>query len=75
MGDQVANDIRHRLTAKYVGHAGIHGIGVSRRNNQYYIAVYAVDRVSALEQIFQELAADAHPYKVNLIIEQSPSIK
>lgn len=67
------DDIKRRLSLKYIGKFGVHGIGVSRSQN--IIKVY-VDQDSEIEShdILSTVEKEASPCRVLVIREDRPKI-
>jgi len=67
------DEVKQRITRKYLGKAGIHGIGIRRSQNA--LNVYA-DADSSLDQqqLLKEIEREAAPYKVIVTQEERPSI-
>jgi hypothetical protein len=63
--------LRGRLR-KYVGREGIHGIGIRMRADQPVVYVYVEGKQPSQERVFQELAAEAKPYEVEVVTEKVP---
>lgn len=55
------DEARKRVSKKYLGKAGIHGVGIRRSRNA--LAVY-VDPGPGQGQILKEVASEAAPYSV-----------
>ena len=66
------NILRGQLTDKYVGHAGIHGIGIRMSNDQPVVYVYVEKEQPTQALMVQQLAAEASPYKVIVVTEKIP---
>jgi hypothetical protein len=67
------NALRGRLTEKYVGHAGIHGIGVRMHDEKPVIYVYIKPEQAAQESVVRELRNDARPYEVVVVRAEIPT--
>lgn len=67
------DEVKKRITHKYLGKAGIHGVGIRRSHNA--ICVY-IDGNSSPEQemLLEELEKEAAPFKVLTIKEERPTI-
>ncbi len=66
-------EVKEHLSAKYLGRAGIHSVGISRIEGtvRVYVQPEADDE---LEQILEEIERDAAPYKIVSIKSDRPSI-
>jgi len=73
MGDQLGA-VKEQLRAKYLGKAGIHAFGLSRRDNS--VRVYVNDNGGLeQEQVLEQIRRDAGDVKVAVISEQPPSTR
>jgi hypothetical protein len=64
--------VKNRLRSRYLGKAGIHGIGLSQADRAIRVYLHEPghpDRDTVLSQI----KAEAAPYAVRVIDEQAPS--
>lgn len=67
------DEVQERVTRKYLGKAGIHGVGIRRSRNA--LSVY-VDPSSGPDQehILEEIEKEAAPYRVLKIEEERATI-
>ena len=72
MSDRLGN-VKNQLRAKFLGKAGIHAFGLSRRDNA--IRVY-VNESSGPEQdqVLEQIRREAGDVKVAVIAEPPPSV-
>jgi hypothetical protein len=66
-------DVKRKLSERYLGKGGVHAIGLSRSENTLRLYVHAesgADWKKLLEKVTKEVA----PYKVVVIEEERPSI-
>lgn len=66
------DDVKEKLSRKYLGKFGVHGVGISRSQNAVKLYVdegseIAPSRLKAIER-------DASPCKVIIVAEESPKI-
>jgi hypothetical protein len=69
---------KRRLSRKYLGRGGIHGIGLSRARNAVCVHLAAGrDAAHAAQQnaILDELKHDASPYEVLVTVEERARLK
>jgi hypothetical protein len=66
-------DVKQRLSGRYLGKEGVHAIGFSRAQNTLRLYVHAEPGADwgALQR---KAAKDAAPYKVVVIEEERPTI-
>ena len=74
MNAEASRSLRGRLRTKYIGRAGIHGIGIGIRNAKSIVYVYT-DQHSMPDDLVQEIAADADPCEVIIVPERVPLLK
>ena len=70
MNTATTNALRGQLTDKYVGYAGIHGIGVQLHNDRPVVYVYAERQPQPA--VVKELQDEASPYEVVVVTEEMP---
>ena len=75
MNAATSNTLRGRLTNKYVGQAGIHGIGVQMHDDQPVIYVYVEMGQPRQALVFDESAAEAKPYEGGVVPENIPTTR
>jgi len=71
--NETLDETKTRISRKYLGKAGIHGVSIRRSQNAlcvYLDANFAHDQETILEEIEKEAA----PYKVLKIEEERPTI-
>jgi hypothetical protein len=67
------DEVKRRIARKYLGKAGIHGVGIRRAQNA--LNVYAkADASPDQQQLLKEIEREAAPYKVIVTQEERPSI-
>jgi hypothetical protein len=67
------NEVRNEIARKYLGKAGIHGIGISRARGA--IRIYMRPDASAEQQtVLAEVARDAAPFPVLIVASGPPQI-
>ena len=63
--------MKDRLARRFLGRAGVHGLGVRRREN--VICVYAdAEDTEALRVVLAEIQKEAAPFRVLVIREPPP---
>jgi len=63
--------LKRRLRAKYLGHHGIHGIGVSEDESAVYVYIeYGGDRAELCRQLEMEVA----PHRLIVIEAERPTL-
>jgi hypothetical protein len=62
---------KRRLSRKYLGRGGIHGIGLSRSRSAVCVHLASGDAAEAAQQnaVLDELKRDAAPYEVLVTVE------
>lgn len=66
-------EIQKRLTHKYLGKAGVHGIGIRRSQN--VLCIYMQNTSSSEQKILlEEIKNEIAPYEVLAIEEERPTI-
>ncbi len=73
MSAESSNELRTRLTEKYIGRDGIHGIGVGTNNGAPVVYVYANRKVQ--RALVDQLTHDAQPRQVVIRREDIPKSK
>jgi len=69
--DKSLDETREYLIGKYLGKAGIHSIGMSRRENG--IRIYLKPSADAEQsQVLQEIETEAAPYKIIVVESNTP---
>jgi len=67
------DEIKKRVAAKFLGKSGIHSIGISRAENS--VRVYLEpESDNEVEEVLEQIRAEAAPYKVVHIASERPSI-
>lgn len=67
------DEVKEKVSRKYLGKFGVHGVGISRSQNA--IKLY-VDRGSEIEASrLDAIERDASPCKVLVVKEESPKIQ
>ena len=67
------SDIKRKLSAKFLGKAGIHSLGISLVENAVRIYVDS-EHEDALKDVLSEIEQEAAPYKVLVIRSDRSSI-
>jgi hypothetical protein len=68
------NKVKRRISTKYLGKAGIHGVGIRRSQNA--LCLYLdTDINTDQKKILQSIEQEAVPYKVLIISENKPKIQ
>jgi hypothetical protein len=67
--------LRNQLADKYIGRAGIHGIGIGMRHSEYVIFVYAEQNGPEQERLLEHIRSEAWPYRAELREESIPVLK
>ena len=67
---------KQRLSERYLGKGGIHGIGLSRAKNA--VRIHMESSVSAAEKaqqsaVLEELKREAAPYEILVTIDEKPT--
>lgn len=71
--DKTLDEIKEALSDKYLGQAGIHGIGLSRTENA--IRVYLQESPDEEQQrVLKGVETDASPYKIIVVPSVRPSL-
>jgi len=66
------DELKEELARKYLGKAGIHGLGVSHSENA--IRVYLEPDLAEEQQtILDSIESEAHPFKVLPVISNKPA--
>jgi len=66
-------EVKQYLSGKYLGKAGIHSVGISRRDNAVRVYV-ETESDNELEGVLKEIEKEAAPYKIVPIKSQRSSI-
>jgi hypothetical protein len=66
-------EVKELLSAKYLGKAGIHSMGISRAESAVRVYVHP-DADNVLSEVLREIERDAAPYKIVPITSERPSI-
>ena len=66
-------DVKRKLSERYLGKGGVHAIGLSRSQNTLRLYVHP-DPGTNREALVAEVTKDAGPYKLVVIEEDQPSI-
>jgi hypothetical protein len=64
--------VKQRLRNRYLGRAGIHGLGVSPAQNA--IRVYIHPGRADTEAVLRQLEAEARPHRVVVVQEEPPAL-
>lgn len=73
MNEKSLEEVRKHISRKYIGKAGIHGVGVRRKLNA--ICIYLVGSTDSEQQTFlNEIEREALPYKVLKIDSERSTI-
>ena len=67
--------LKGRLSNKYIGRAGIHGIGVGLDEDCETVFVYAVEDGPQQQAMLEKIRDDARTRRVILRREQRPALK
>jgi len=62
------------VSARYVGRAGIHGIGIRRAQNALTVYLHAAD-LDEQAEVLRQIESDAAPYRVMTIVEEQPVLQ
>jgi hypothetical protein len=65
-------DIKRKLSERYLGKGGVHAIGFSRSKNTLRLYVHG-DAGANRNELMEKVAKEAAPYKVEVIEEDRPS--
>lgn len=67
------DEVRKRVSRKYLGKAGIHGVGIRRAQNA--LCIY-IERAADPEQqkLWEEIAQEVMPYSVVKVEAERPTI-
>lgn len=57
-------EVKRKLSRKYLGKAGIHGMGVSHSKNAVHVYVEKEDPDGERQKLMEEIEKEAAPYKV-----------
>lgn len=70
--DKSLDETKTYLAGKYLGQAGIHSIGISRKENgiRVYLEQSAADEQS---RVLKEIEAEATPYKIIIVQSNKPT--
>ena len=69
-------DAKSRISAKYLGKGGVHGVGVSKERGAIRIHMTAPETIEEekdREELLQNVRKDAAPYEVLTEVEDSAS--
>lgn len=72
MADPI-DDVKARLSERYLGKSGVHGIGINRSQNVLRVYVHT-EPGSDVEALRRRIVDDAKPYKVVVVEEDRPHI-
>ena len=73
MNGKSLDEVRQRISCKYMGKAGIHGVGVRRKHNA--VCIYFVATCDSEQQmLLEEIEREALPYNVLKIDQERPTI-
>lgn len=67
-------EVKELLSAKYLGKAGIHSVGINRAESTVRVYVQP-ETDDALAEVLMEMESDAVPYKIVPIKSERPSIR
>jgi hypothetical protein len=70
---ETLDEVKRRIAHKYLGKAGIHGVGIRRSQNALNVYMGA-DPSLDQKQLLKEIEREAAPYKVIVTQEERPSI-
>jgi hypothetical protein len=68
------DEIKQKISQKYLGKSGIHGVGVHRKKNALRIYTDADSPPQQQEAVLQEIRKDAAPYQLITIVEEKARI-
>jgi hypothetical protein len=68
------DELKGRLSSKYLGKAGIHGIGISRTHNAIRVYLQSGEG-DEQENILKEIEKEAAPFKVLPVKSERPTTK
>jgi hypothetical protein len=68
---ETLTDVKDRLKARYLGRAGVHGMGVSRAQNAIRVYVNPSDEPDTAS-VLAQLTAEAEPYSV-IVVREEPA--
>ena len=68
------DEVKKTITDKYLGEAGIHGVGISRSRNALRIYVDSSSRIDDHKATLEEIRKVAAPYSVLEIEEERAKI-
>ena len=66
--------VKAAVSEKYLGRAGIHGIGIRRRQNALTVYLHAADSAEQAA-LLREIEAEAVPYHVLAVTEEQPVLR
>jgi len=67
------DELKRRLRSKYIGKAGIHGLGIDRSQDALRI-YHKPSSDPRQEKLLKEIEKEARPYKVIRVKEEPPKI-
>ncbi len=73
MSTESLDEVRKRISRKYLGKAGIHGVGI-RRKQQAICLYLSITADSRQKELLEKIQRETTPYKVLQIEEEQPKI-
>ncbi|HEU0015371.1 MAG TPA: hypothetical protein VFQ45_16905 [Longimicrobium sp.] len=64
-------DVKNSISGKYLGRAGIHGVGMRRSQGALMVYVHSSDS-GEQARLLREIEAEALPYRVVAVEEERP---
>jgi hypothetical protein len=65
--------VKQRLRSRYLGRAGIHGLGISPAQNAIRVYINP-GQADAARTVLRQLEAEASPHRVIVIQEEPPAL-
>jgi hypothetical protein len=65
------DDVKVIISGKYLGRAGIHGVGVRRSQDALMVYLHSGDPAEQA-RVLREIEAEAAPYRVVAVTEEGP---
>jgi hypothetical protein len=65
--------VKQRLRRRYLGQAGIHGLGISLAQNAIRVYIHP-GQADAAQAVLRQLEAEASPHRVIVIQEEPPAL-
>lgn len=65
------DDVKDRVSEKYLGRAGIHGVGIRRSQETLMVYLHSGDP-GEQARVLREIEAEAAPYPVVALTEEGP---